>query len=277
MVRDRSDGRWVLEKIDPTNVERKQEIASQLDSLKAAGVVLLHPYRKTQAQCHVAHYQNQNWMLRPFVEGIPLDRDSYLNELWRADAMTGFLVQMHPHARAMKPCSTQPVSIALYAEGRMEAWTTRYPKLAKKLLPAFRQLQRDFFPVCDQLPSAFCHGDYHPLNMVWGERGIESIIDWEFCGVKPELYDAALLIGCLGFDDPDVLIHDLVIRIVQQLRSGELFSAQSWETIFELMATIRIGWMSEWIRRRDHEAIEMEVLYIDILVSQKEYIEQRWS
>jgi len=35
--------------------------------------------------------------------------------------------------------------------------------------------------------------------------------------------------------------------------------------------------MSEWIRRSDEEVIEMEVLYIDILVSQKEYIEQRWS
>jgi len=73
------------------------------------------------------------------------------------------------------------------------------------------------------------------------------------------------------------LIHELVIRLVRQLRSANLFSQPSWGTLIDLMATIRTGWMSEWIRRSDEDAIEMEILYIDILVSQKEYIAQHWA
>ena len=159
----------------------------------------------------------------------------------------------------------------------MATWEKAYPKLAKKLMPSFVSLQKRFFPVHDSLPTAFCHGDYHPLNMIWGEDRIESVIDWEFCGLKPELYDVALLLGCLGFDDPDILIDDFVIQLVQKLRAAKLYASQSWEWLFELMATIRTGWMSEWIRRSDEEAMEMEVIYIDILVSQKEYILQRWA
>lgn len=277
VVRDTAGRRWILERIDPENLERKQQIAARLDALKASGLSRIHPYWKSRQKTWVSTYQNQSWMVRPFVEGIALNRDTYLSELWRAEAMAGFLIEMHPHARAITSPSTPSFSMPVYAEGRMEVWGKRYAGLAKKLTPSFQALQKSFFPVHDQLPTAFCHGDYHPLNMIWGEQGIESVIDWEFCGVKPELYDAALLIGCLGFDDPDALIHDLVIHIVQQLRSAELFSAQSWETIFELMATIRIGWMSEWIRRLDHEAIDMEVIYIDLLLSQKDYIQKRWA
>ncbi len=91
------------------------------------------------------------------------------------------------------------------------------------------------------------------------------------------MYDVALLLGCLGFDDPDALIGPFVIQLVRQLRAANLYSPQSWATLLDLTATIRTGWMSEWIRRSDEDAIEMEVLYIDILVDQKEHIEQHWG
>jgi len=277
VLRDRSGGRWVLEKIDPENLARKKQIALQLEALKSSGLASVDPYRKNQQQSCFSSHQGQSWIIRPFIEGIPLDRDSYLSELWRAEAMAGFLIEMHPLARAIVPSSTPSFSMPLYAEGRMEVWGDRHPKLVEKLTPSFQKLKQRFFGVHDQLPTAFCHGDYHPLNMIWGEGRIESVIDWEFCGVKPEMYDVALLLGCLGFDDPDALIHELVIQLVQKLRAANLFSQQSWATLLDLVATIRTGWMSEWIRRSDEEAIDMEVLYIDILVSQKEYIEQHWA
>lgn len=318
VVRDTTGARWILERIEEGNLARKEQISLQLDALKASGLTSIHPYKKNrEASCFTIH-QNQHWMLRPFVEGIPLDRDSYLTELWRAESMAGFLIEMHSVVQTMKnpprPVATPPVegnkteqagtvsssegcrtcppepwrrrnggvgspvfSMPAYARGRMEVWGHHYPKLAKKLLPSFQTLEKRFFGIHDQLPTAFCHGDYHPLNMIWGEGRMESVIDWEFCGVKPEMYDVALLLGCLGFDDPDALIHDFVIQLVQKLRSANLYSASSWATLIDLMALIRTGWMAEWIRRSDEEAIEMEVLYIDILVDQKEYIEQRWS
>jgi homoserine kinase type II len=158
----------------------------------------------------------------------------------------------------------------------MDAWRARYSALADKLEHSFSSLEREFFPVHEQLPAAFCHGDYHPLNMVWGTDGIRSVIDWEFCGIKPELYDAALLVGCIGFEDPDNLIKEPVIRLVRRLRAAGYGADRSWDCFLQLTAAIRFGWMSEWIRRHDREARRMESVYIDILVDQAAYIQQKW-
>jgi homoserine kinase type II len=130
VVSDTAGGRWILERIEEENLARKQQIASRLDALKASGLARIHPYLKNQQKTCFSRHQNQSWMVRPFVEGIPLDRDSYLTELWRAEAMAGFLIEMHPHARAITPPSTSAFSMPVYAEGRMEAWGSRYPGLA---------------------------------------------------------------------------------------------------------------------------------------------------
>jgi len=277
---DTTGNRCILEQIDEVNRLRKQEIAEQLTMLASSGLQRIHPYQKTNADSFFA----DRWMLRPFVEGIPLNRETYLNDPWRIDEMADFLLQLRKHLPDQFP-STGGVPerrgglfpIAAYAEGRMMAWRTRYSKLSQKLEPSFSKLMQSFFPIHDQLPVAFCHGDFHPLNMVWGPDSMRSVIDWEFCGIKPELYDAALLIGCLGFENPDNLIQEPVIRLVQTLRTAGYGASESWENVLELAATIRFGWMSEWIRRSDREARKMEAVYIDILVDQKDYILQCWK
>jgi len=304
VFRDTKGRRWILEQIGEANLTRKQEIAEQLNMLASSGLQRIHPYRRTCSNSFFQTLENPSgagsacWMLRSFVEGIPLNRETYLNDPWRIDEMSGFLLQLrensatHPGLRpplqgrgVPKIPSTGGVperrggffSIAAYAESRMKAWRTRYSKLAEKFEGSFVKLEQSFFPLHDQLPLAFCHGDFHPLNMIWGPDSIRSVIDWEFCGIKPELYDVALLIGCLGFENPDNLIREPVIRLVQTLRTAGYGAQESWENILELAATIRFGWMSEWIRRSDREAREMEAVYIDILVDQKEYILRHWQ
>jgi len=268
VVRDVDGARWVLERIEQDNLPRKQKIAEQLEML--SDMEQIHPYQKTKEDS----FFSDRWMLRPFVEGIPLDRKTYLNDSWRMDAMADFLIRLRQQA----PVASGPVfSMCDYARDRMAVWRKRYSKLADKLEDSFQTLEKNFFAVHDQLPAAFCHGDYHPLNMVWGDHSIRSIIDWEFCGIKPELYDVALLIGCIGFEDPDNLIKEPVIRLVQNLRSAGYGTDRSWECFLQLAAVIRFGWMSEWIRRKDREARQMEVVYIDILVDQKKYISNHWN
>jgi homoserine kinase type II len=274
VICDTDGSRWVLEQIDAENVERKQQIAQHLQSLYLSGLNDIHPWRETSVGSFFKKVEMHHWMLRPFVEGLPLNRETYLEEPWRVDAMTNFLLQLRDHSSELTGPS---FSIANYAEDRMGVWRGRYPEMTQKMESSFGKLQRDFFPIHDQLSEAFCHGDYHPLNMVWGQSSIESVIDWEFCGPKPELYDVALLLGCIGFDDPDHLIKEPALRLIGNLRGTELGSEKSWEHLLGLMATIRYGWMSEWIRRSDVEAREMEIVFIDILVDQREYIQQQWS
>ena len=297
VVRDSDDRRRLLEKIAPDNVIRKQEIAEQLEML--AGLEQIHPYCRTSD----GSFFSNGWMLRPYVEGLPLQRPGYLDDLWRIDAMADFLIQLrqntstHPGLRPVPPKAAGPslqgrslrnipsaggvreagsgfFSICDYAQQRMAVWRQRYSMLAGKMERSFQTLEKTFFAVHDQLPVAFCHGDYHPLNMIWGTEGIRSVIDWEFCGIKPELYDAALLVGCIGFEDPDNLINEPVIRLVQRLREAGYGAPESWAHFLQLTAAIRFGWMSEWIRRSDREARRMEAVYIDILVDQKDYILQ---
>lgn len=288
VVRDIAGGRWILEQITEDNLARKKQIAEQLTALSTVGLQRIHPWTLTQENSFLQCLEKQqisscsefqtleksHWMLRPYIDGIPLNRETYLNDSWRMDALADFLVQLRNHSVER---SGPVFSIVDYAENRMKAWRGRYPPLAEQLEGSFLKLKQNFFPLHDSLPVAFCHGDYHPLNIVWGERSIRSVIDWEFCGIKPELYDAALLVGCIGFEDPDNLIHDPVVRLVKTLQVAEYGSSESWGSFLDLAAMIRFGWMSEWIRREDRDACEMESVYIDILVDQQDYISNVWK
>jgi len=274
VIKDTDGQRWILEQIEEGNLARKCDIAQQLLDLRSSGLTGIHPWKKTSAGTFFHTAGNHHWMVRPFINGEPLDRKTYLNDSWRIDAMTDFLLELRKSSRGL---SGRIFSIKAYAEDRLNVWSGCYSKLAEKLQPSFKKLQQRFFPVYDRLPVAFCHGDYHPLNMIWGRESIQSVIDWEFCGTKPELYDVALLLGCIGFDDPDYLIHEPALHVIRNLRQAGFGSDESWEYLLDLTAVIRYGWMSEWIRRRDREARKMEAVYIDILVDQKEYIQSCWN
>jgi len=39
----------------------------------------------------------------------------------------------------------------------------------------------------------------------------------------------------------------------------------------------RFGWLSEWLRKRDHEMLEMELDYFDILVHQRRALADLWG
>jgi homoserine kinase type II len=277
VVRDHQGGRWILEKIESDNLSRKQQIAELLESLKDLDEVT--PYQKVGNsffQCLPAQSQvegeNENWMLRPYVEGVELNRDIYLTESWRIDAMSSFLVRLKKRAVQVDGF----FSPAGYAQDRMGVWSSRYPQLASRIRRPFQTLEQSFFPICDTLPRAFCHGDFHPLNFVWGADSIRAVIDWEFCGMKPELYDAALLIGCFGFDDPDNLLGESSLHLLQNLRKSDFGAQESWTWFPDLVATIRFGWMSEWIRRGEEETAEMEAEYLAILTGQRDFIAERW-
>lgn len=269
VVFDTQDNRWILEKIAPDNINRKQQIAELLETLTDLSEVA--PYTKSGGsffQC----LENESWMLRPYVEGVELNREIYLSEPWRIDAMASFLLRLKERAVQVDGF----YSPAGYAQDRMSVWSTRYPKLTHLIKKPFQTLENSYFPVCDSLPRAFCHGDFHPLNIVWGSDCIRAVIDWEFCGMKPELYDAALLIGCFGFDNPDNLLGEGSLRLIQKLRAIGFGSEESWRWFPELVTAIRFGWMSEWIRRGEEDTAEMEAEYLAILTDQRGFIAERW-
>jgi Ser/Thr protein kinase RdoA (MazF antagonist) len=129
-----------------------------------------------------------------------------------------------------------------------------------------------FFPVHDRLPTGFCHGDFHPLNIIWGNTEIRAVIDWEFCGTKPETYDLANLLGCLGMEDPQSLDGPFAGQLIQRLRKAGIFSDTSWQALPDLMLAIRFAWLSEWLRKNDRPMIRLEADYMALLLDIRSFL-----
>ena len=146
-----------------------------------------------------------------------------------------------------------------------------------RITPVLAFLEEDFMSACDRLPVAFCHGDYHPLNVIWGEQDILSVIDWEFSGIKPESYDLVNMVGCLGIEHPASLVRDLVRNLIAQLKAADLYAPVSWDSFVDFVVAMRFAWLSEWLRKDDREMIDLELDYMALLLNNRDMLSREWS
>jgi homoserine kinase type II len=153
----------------------------------------------------------------------------------------------------------------------------REPDLLKKVQSAINFLETDFADTHDRLPSAFCHGDFHALNVIWGSAGIKAVIDWEFSGLKPDLYDAAIMIGCLGSENPAALAGPLALDFISRLKACGAISRLSLSVLVEFVIALRFAWLSEWLRHDDRAMIDLETTYINLLYHHSDDLKQIWQ
>jgi homoserine kinase type II len=277
-ILDEQNQRWVLEEIGEHRYSRKLEIADTIEILQSRGLKAIHPYHRNSLGQFVTCYAGHLYMLRPYINGIPLDREKWKSDARKGESMADFLIEMrHLSAELPEKYGDQPFSVFEFIHRRMDAFRKHRPEMAEGLLPVFQGLEKTLFPLRSSHAIAFCHGDFHPLNVIWGEHDIQSVIDWEFCATKPETYDAALLVGCIGFNNPDALIDDFTIRIIQRLRDGCIYEAESWDAFYDMVIAIRYCWLSEWMRTSDESARDLELLYMNLLTAQKGYILGKWG
>ena len=142
---------------------------------------------------------------------------------------------------------------------------------------AFDFVEQEFADLEGAFPIVFCHGDFHPLNVIWSEDGIKSVIDWEFLGYKPEVYDVANLIGCVGFEDPAGLTEGFVAELISRMMKANALSPVCWQYLAEWVVVIRFAWLSDWLRRRDREMIDLEVTYIHLLIDNRQALKDIWK
>jgi len=262
---------FVLEKIPSRAFGRKRRIAATLQWWVDKGLPQVVGYLpdadgETISLISQGHWHGL-WQLCPYVEGVPLERPDYAMDGWRGDATATFLICLHD-IRARHPLAedTPPFSIAAYSRDLFATLTDRHPEIAAQYRPFMDHLEKHFFPVHDRLSTGFCHGDFHPLNIIWGEKRIRAVIDWEFCGTKPETYDLANLLGCLGMEDPQSLTGPFAGGLIQRLKKANIFSDTSWETLPDLMLSLRFAWLSEWLRKSDRPMIRLEADYMALLL-----------
>ena len=218
------------------------------------------------------------WQLRRWVEGEPLPRETYADDSWRGETLANFLLEMRRATREGDiPGSTEPAfSLTHYIQVLMPIFQNKLPPLAADLEPIRMEL-REF---CEQecnLPCAFAHGDFHPGNAIWAIHGLNGVIDWEFCGIKPAAYDVANLLGCLGMDEPAQLYGPFAIGLVRKLREQKFLDEDSWHFLPDLTAALRFAWMREWVARRDKAMITQELDFIWLILDNRELLRRKWS
>ena len=168
-------------------------------------------------------------------------------------------------------------SITKYIGDMTDRMARHNPGLLGPVSPVLAYLQQRFFPQHDALPVALCHGDYHPLNILWKPDTIIALIDWEFFGLKPEGYDVANMVGCLGMEDPESLSGDMVCSFLGALKSAGFLSAASWQSLPDLILALRFAWLSEWLRNSDTDMIDLELTYMYLLMDNRQKLKTLWE
>ena len=270
-VAQAGDGRlFVVEKIASRTYGRKRRIARTLQQLAGLGLNRIVPVLPDATGETIPLIGHGLWQLAPFVSGVDIDRPAYTMDGWRGAAAADFLIRLY---KIGSRCNIEPpwppFAIPDYIRNLLTTLSQHEAVTARRFAPFGEYLERNLFPRLANLPGRLCHGDYHPLNIIWGKQSIRAVIDWEFCGAKPELYDLANLVGCLGMEDPQSLTGPFVIQLVKRLRRSGIFADASWRTLPDLTLAIRFAWLSEWMRKNDRPMIQMEADYMSLLLEQR--------
>lgn len=276
-----AEGRiYLLESLEPKTLTRQAEIAQTLAALSAR-LPEVNPYLPHGDDRFIAEREGRPWRVSRFLEGVSLVRPDYAFEAWRGSVLADFLIRLMKAARDLGLSeSYRAASVFSLAgfirdlAGKIEA---KDPGLWARVRPAVARLEGDFFNGLAGFPPGFYHGDYHPMNVIWSADGIQAVIDWEFCGPKPEMYDAAVLVGCLGMEDPQSLVGDLAAGFIGGLIKEAVYAQDAWRFFFDFVVATRFAWLSDWLRRGDEEMIDLEAVYINLLIDNRAVFQKSWG
>ena len=278
VVQDVNNERFVVESIVHDDVAHKQTIIRVLNFLSKKGMETVQPYMPGSGGEYILGHRGRFWQVIPFVDGVSPDRPNYVFDRWRGKPAADFLIQLRRKSDGISSVSpSHSFSIKDYIYRLLDRIKEYEPHLFRDVRPIVDFLERGFMGIHDALPVAFCHGDYHSLNIIWSKTGINAVIDWEFLGFKPELYDVANMIGCIGIEAPESLVHDFVGDFIFCLKTSGVIAALSWECLLEFVLALRFAWLSEWLRHNDREMIELETTYMAILIKNYGDIRDAWA
>jgi homoserine kinase type II len=268
---------FTLEEIAAPAYHSKLKIIRSLEFLVEQGMSKIAPYRLGTDGQYIQKHADGFWQLVPYVPGVPLDREGYIYEAWRAPLLAQFLIDLNEKSSGLPFLALdKKFSIRGYIYTLCHQIETRRPDILPRVRKVVEFLERSFMAVHDELPVRFAHGDYHPLNIIWTKNDIAAVIDWEFLGVKPEIYDVSNMLGCLGMEHPSSLVADLAVEFVVRLKERAGISKVSWEHLVEFIIALRFAWLSEWLRKKDEEMIALEFDYMELLIDNRDALNAAW-
>ncbi|MBG0776636.1 MAG: phosphotransferase [Desulfovibrionaceae bacterium] len=304
VVRDGAGAEWLVERLRPDQEARRAAVAALVARLAARGLAQAVPCREPEGGGLVAHAAGSAWQVWPFVHGDALARPGYVLEAGRGEELARFLAALRRAAAPERggeladgPDSESGVApgdnpgpgggttdepgvapvfrLADYAPALARTAALRRPELADRLGAALERLH-PFFRAEARLPHAVCHGDVHPLNVIWRGARVHAVIDWEFAGPKTALYDAANCLGCVGAEGPQALAQGLCPALAAGLRNAGGLDAEEAGWLVCAVAATRFGWLAEWLRRADEDMVRLELGYLEYLLDERAAIERVW-
>jgi len=177
------DNLYVIESLFGDEVNHKHNIISSLNHLSRQGLTGINPYIPSKANTYIVKTNDKFWQISRFVDGSALIRPEYVFDQWRGNVLADFLIDLHLKSENMPGFDGKPsFSIINYINTLIDQIKAYEPDLQKKIQPVINFLGNRFTRTHDSLKTCFCHGDFHALNAIWSDDGINAVIDWDFFG-----------------------------------------------------------------------------------------------
>ncbi len=275
------DGRgrlFLLEKFPAEKFSIRDQVAKAVDFLNRQGLFEALPYRKSDQGEFLPFFREGCFQISSFLDGTDLKRPDYLDSSDMGKSFALFLGRMQRASQGIETVLSFPqFSLKDYIYKLFSKMKIHDRPVYEKFLPFLIFLESGFMQAHDHLPLSFCHGDLHPLNVIWHQDKIKAVIDWEFTGIKPDLYDAANLVGCAGIENPNGLGMSMVMTFLEEIQKASVISETGRRFFPEYVLALRFAWLSEWLRKKDQIMLEMEETYMGILVDHMEEIRKQWQ
>jgi homoserine kinase type II len=272
-VEDAKGDVWVLERLFPKQRARRERIGALLAHLADAGLDVA-PYQALPGGRFVAEADGYHWQVSPYAAGDILPQPDYVDHAERGVALGGFLADLHEVVLGYPAFAPEPaLTLKEYTAELLRVMHTREPELRAALKPLKLELA-PLFEAWAELPHGLKHGDFHPLNVVWRGRGVVAVLDWEFAGNRPKLYDLANCLGCVGIEDPSALSHGLAPAMLATLRDRGMLDCRDVKLLPYMILGLRFAWMSEWLRRKDAEMQALELRYMRLLANSMDELQR---
>lgn len=267
VFQDQDSRLFLIEKFTKNKFAVRDRVARAVDYLNARGFTQALAPLKTRMAEFLPFYKGACFQISPFLSGTLLKRPDYLDSSVMGKNFAKVLIHLSEASKGLSSVVSFPsFSIIAYIEKLFYDMKTHDRSLFEQFFPVLKFLESGFFQIHNRLPICFCHGDIHPLNIIWENHSIKAVIDWEFAGMKPDLYDAANLVGCAGIENPSGLGMDMVMGFLKAMKETQVISKVSWQIFPEYILALRFAWLSEWLRKKDHEMIDTEYAYMRILM-----------
>lgn len=264
VVLDKKGCKYLVEKHHFWNLEKKRKIAEDIDIVHNSGFSTCTPYLKNRDGKTVCEFKDRAWMVQPFIENDILKRPDYLDNGIKGKNAAHTLLKLYEVTSILKMNDIHgEFSLADHTKNLILKIKRSYPEIHNEIKNVVNMIEQLFNRSIKDQRVIFCHGDYHPLNILWRDDEIISVIDWEFSGYRPALTDVANIIGCAGFENINAFDRNFIKEFMKVIENSGFFSDSELNNLMLFVLAFRFsGWLNEWINDKDSEMIKREISYL---------------